>query len=380
MLAVHDRILTIDTHVDIGLGHGSERLDPGRFNYAQVDLPSMRIGGLDAGFFIVYVPQGELDEAGYAEAVEAAEEKYRGITRMLRAYPERTALATTADEVERLAAEGMLVALIGVENSYPLGTTPEEVAERVAMWADRGARYASITHFGHNQFGGSSNPSADRGDAEDPGLNDLGRALVAELNDHGIMVDVSHVGARTAADAMAASRAPVIASHSGAAGVYANPRNLTDEQLRAIAEDDGVAQMVAYRSYVAEEDPATTEAVDALRERLGLTSGAAFAAATPAVLEEYAEERRRIRSENVDVTLAQFADHIDHAVEVAGIDHVGLSGDFDGGGGVQGWDGAEESANVTAELLARGYSEEDLAKLWGGNVLRVMRAAEAAAR
>ena len=380
LLALHDRLLTLDTHVDIGLGHGSERLDPGRFNHAQVDLPSMRIGGLDAGFFIVYVPQGELDEAGYAEAVEAAEEKYRGITRMLRAYPERIALATTADEVEALDADGMLVALIGIENAYPLGTTPEEVARRVAMWADRGARYASITHFGHNQFGGSSNPSADRGDGEDPGLNDLGRALVAELNDHGIMVDVSHVGPRTAADAMAASRAPVIASHSGAAGVYEHPRNLTDAQLRAIAEDDGVAQMVAYRSYVAEENPATTEAVDALRERLGLTSGAAFATATPAALEEYVDERRRIRSENVDVTLAQFADHIDHAVEVAGIDHVGLSGDFDGGGGVQGWDGAEESANVTAELLARGYSEEELAKLWGGNVLRVMRAAEAAAR
>ena len=299
---------------------------------------------------------------------------------MLRAYPDTIALATTADEVERLVADGMLVALIGIENGYPLGTTPEEVAERVAMWADRGARYASITHFGHNQFGGSSNPSADRGDGEDPGLNDLGRALVAELNDHGIMVDVSHVGPRTAAEAMEASRAPVIASHSGAAGVYENPRNLTDEQLRAIAEDDGVAQMVAYRSYVAEEDAATTAEVDALRERLGLASGADFAAATPVVLEEYATERQRIRAENVDVTLAQFADHIDHAVEVAGIDHVGLSGDFDGGGGVEGWDGAEESANVTAELLARGYSEEDLAKLWGGNALRVMRAAEAAAR
>ena len=380
VLAVHDRLLTIDTHVDIGLGHGSEALDPGRFNYAQVDLPSMRIGGLDAGFFIVYVPQGELDEAGYAEAVEAAEEKYRGITRMLRAYRDTIGLATTADEVEALDADGMLVALIGIENGYPLGTTPEEVAERVAMWAERGARYASITHFGHNQFGGSSNPSEDRGDAEDPGLNELGRALVAELNDHGIMVDVSHVGPRTAADAMEASRAPVLASHSGAAGVYENPRNLTDEQLAAIAEDDGVAQMVAFRSYVADVDPTTQEAVDALSERLGLTSGAAFRTATPAVLEEYAGERRRIRSENVDVTLAQFADHVDHAVEVAGIDHVGLSGDFDGGGGVQGWDGAEESANVTAELLARGYSEEDLAKLWGGNVLRVMRAAETAAR
>ena len=381
LLALHDRLLTLDTHVDIGLGHGSETLDPGRFNRAQVNLPSMRIGGLDAGFFIVYVPQGELDPEGYAEAQSRPPRRSIAASRRCCApTPTASRSPTTADEVERLVADGMLVALIGIENGYPLGTTPEEVAERVAMWADRGARYASITHFGHNQFGGSSNPSDDRGDGEDPGLNDLGRALVAELNDHGIMVDVSHVGPRTAAEAMEASRAPVIASHSGAAGVYENPRNLTDEQLRAIAEDDGVAQMVAYRSYVAEEDAATTAEVDALRERLGLASGADFAAATPVVLEEYATERQRIRAENVDVTLAQFADHIDHAVEVAGIDHVGLSGDFDGGGGVEGWDGAEESANVTAELLARGYTEEDLAKLWGGNALRVMRAAEAAAR
>ena len=194
------------------------------------------------------------------------------------------------------------------------------------------------------------------------------------------MVDVSHVGPRTAADAMAASRAPVIASHSGAAGVYENPRNLTDEQLTAIAEDDGVAQMVAYRSYVAEEDPATTGGGGRAARAAGPRPRARTSRRPrPRCWRSTLRSARRIRSENVDVTLAQFADHIDHAVEVAGIDHVGLSGDFDGGGGVQGWDGAEESANVTAELLARGYSEEDLAKLWSGNVLRVMRAAEAEA-
>lgn len=378
-MAIHDRLLTIDSHVDLGPGYGTALLDPGVINEAQVNLPSMRIGGLDAGFFIVFTPQGELTEEGYAEAAEAAEEKYRGILRMLRANPDTIALATTADEVEARNAEGKLVALIGIENGYPLGTTPEEVAETVAMWAERGARYVSITHFGHNQFGGSSNPSSDRGDGDDPGLSALGRALVAALNDQGLMVDVSHVGRRTTADVIEASRAPVIASHSTAQAIYDNPRGLTDEQLQAIRDDGGVAQITAYRSYLAAIDPQITAATSILKERLGLNSEADFATASPGTLAEYRRETARIRQRFEDVTLATFLDHVDHAVQVAGIDHVGLSGDFDGGGGVEGWDNAADSVNVTTALLERGYSEEDLAKIWGGNLLRVMREVQAAA-
>lgn len=375
--ATHDRLLTIDSHIDIGAGYATSALDPGTITRAQVDLPGMRIGGLDAGFFIVYTQQGALDSEGYATARQAAEDKYRGIERMLRAYPGQIALARSADQVEEIAASGRLVALIGMENCYPLG----ESIEDVPMWAARGVRYASITHFGHNQFGGSSNPVSARGDSDtDEGLTDLGRQLVAALNDAGIMVDISHVGRRTGLEAMALSRAPVIASHSGAKAVYDNPRNLDDKQLRAIAADGSVAQMVAFRSYVGAVDLAMNEALNDLRQRLGLTSGSAYRAATPAILDEYARERTRLRAEHPDVTLSQFADHVDHAVKIAGIDHVGLSGDFDGGGGVQGWDGADESFNVTRELLRRGYSEDDLAKLWGRNILRVMRAAEAAAR
>ncbi len=378
-LALHDRQLTIDSHIDIGTGYGTSRLDPGVLNDAQVDLPSMLIGGLDAGFFIVYTPQGPLTEEGYADAVEMAEEGYRGILRMLRANRDRIGLATSADEVEGLNREGKLVALIGIENSYPLGTTPEAVAEAVARWAARGARYASITHFGHNQFGGSSNPLTGRGDGEDPGLTDLGRALISELNDHGIMVDVSHVGAKTVADAIAASRAPVIASHSTVAAVHKNPRGLTDDQLLAIRDSGGVAQITAFRSYLAPLDPRIVAATRVLRDRLGLHTGVDFRAASPETLSEYRRERARIRETYDDVTLAQFLDHLDHAVKVVGIDHVGLSGDFDGGGGVYGWDNAADSPNVTAALLERGYTEEDIAKIWGGNLLRVMRQVEAAA-
>lgn len=380
VMSIHDDILTLDTHIDIGAGYGTPALDPSVLNRAQVNLPAMLSGGLDAGFFIVYTPQGDLTEEGHATAVDAAEEKYRGILRMLRANKGTIRLATTSDEVEALNEKGMLAALIGIENSSPLGNTPEEVRESVAMWDERGARYASITHFGHNQFGGSSNPSLKRGDGEDPGLSDLGRVLVEALNDHGIMVDISHVGPKTAADAMALSRAPLIASHSTVYKVYANARGLSDEQLVAIRDDDGVAHITAFRSYLAAIDPEITEAIEELREVMELTTSADRRAASPEKMTEYTREIARIRKEFEDVTLEQFLDHVDHAVEVAGIDHVGLSGDFDGGGGVEGWDGAADSPNVTAALLKRGYSKEDLAKMWGGNLLRVMRDVQAEAK
>ncbi|MEX0280750.1 MAG: dipeptidase [Arenibacterium sp.] len=376
---LHDRLLTIDTHIDIGPGYGTARLDPGVLNSAQVDLPSMRIGGLDAGFFIVYTPQGDLDDAGHKEARAFAEEMYRGIVRMLRANTDTIGLARTAEDVEALYAQGKLIALIGIENSFPLGATSEEVKRSVALWAKRGASYASVTHFGHNQFGGSSNPSFKRDKSADEGLTELGEVLINELNDHGIMVDVSHVGPKTVADVIALSRAPVIASHSTVAAVYDNPRGLTDDQLIAIRDTGGVAQITAYRSYLDKVDPRIKAARSVLRNRLGLTSFAAFRAASPETLTEFRREQKRIRETFDDVTLARFIDHVEHAIKIAGIDHVGLSGDFDGGGGVKGWDDAAETPNVTAALLERGYSEEDLAKLWGLNVLRVMRAAKAAA-
>lgn len=379
VLELHDRLLTIDTHIDIGPGYGTALLDPGVINRAQVDLPSMQIGGLDAGFFVVFTPQGALDDQGYAEAREIADEMYRGILRMLRANADKVGLARSADEVEALHAEGKLVALIGMENGYPLGATPEEIEDTVAMWADRGARYASITHFGHNQFGGSSNPSSTRGEGPDTGLTDLGRALIAALNDHGIMVDVSHVGPQTVEDVIELSRAPVIASHSTVSAVHDNPRGLTDDQLAAIRDSGGVAQITAYRSYLADVDPRISAALSVLRTRLGINSYADYVAASPEVLEEMTREQALIRERFDDVTLSQYLDHVDHAVEIAGIDHVGLSGDFDGGGGVEGWDGAADSPNVTAALVERGYSEEDIAKLWGLNVLRVMREAQATA-
>jgi len=372
--ALHSRILTLDTHVDIGDGFATERLDPGRFTEAQVDLPKMRAGGLDAAFFIVYVGQGGLDAEGFDRARSAAEDSYRAIKRMARAYPAQIGLARTADEVEAIHASGRLVALLGMENAYPLGASVDDIP----LWAERGLRYVGLTHFGHNQFGGSSNPRPDLGDADaDPGLTDLGRDLIRALNDHGILVDVSHVGRRSMLEAVELSRLPVMASHSGAMGVHENLRNLDDVQLEALRANGGVAQMVAFRSYVAELHPQVADGQARLRARY-LPQG--WGDASSGDRSSYVRELDELRRRHPDVTLEQFVDHIDYAVALIGIEHVGIASDFDGGGGVQGWDDATETINVTWELMRRGYSEDEIRALWGGNALRVLRANEAGRR
>lgn len=372
--AVHARVLTLDTHVDIGRGYATEQLDPGRFTRAQVDLPKMRAGGLDAMFLIVYTQQGARDAEGYAKAAAHAEDSYRAISRMIDAYPEQVALARTADEVESIHAGGRRVALIGMENAYPLG----ESVEGVELWAQRGVRYVGLTHIGHNQFGGSSNPNPELGDApEDAGLTELGRELVKALNDHGVMVDISHVGKRSMLEAAKLSRTPVIASHSGAKGSYDNARNLDDEQLLGIKESGGVAQMVAFRAYVAALAPEVAAGIAELRAT-HISRG--WAEASDADLAAYESGVQALRQRYADVGLDAFLDHIDYAVKLIGVDHVGIASDFDGGGGVAGWDNAAETLNVTWGLLRRGYSEDEIGKLWGGNLLRVLRAVEAGKR
>lgn len=372
--ALHSRVLTLDTHIDISRHFATHRHDPGGFTRAQNDLPKMRAGGLDAAFLILYAGQGALTDEGYAVARQRIEDSYHGIQRMLRAYPDQAALARTADEVEALHAEGKIAILLGMENAYPLGAS----IDQIPLWAERGVRYVGITHIGHNQFAGSSNPNANLGDTDDDsGLSGLGRSLVSALNDHGILIDVSHVGKSSMLEAIALSRTPVIASHSSVDGVYVNARNLDDEQLDAIRANGGVAQMVAFRAYVDQVDEAIRTGEAALRAT-HVADG--WEKVTVEGLEAYSTGLAALRRQHPDVTLQRFVDHIDYAVARIGVDHVGIASDFDGGGGVQGWDDASETANVTRELMRRCYDEAQIRALWGGNVLRILRAAEAGAR
>ena len=373
---IHADVLALDTHVDIPLDY-MDKVDPGTATDAQVDLGKMETGGLDAAFFIVYTPQTEVSEEGIAAAREIAETRYQAINRLVTKYSDRIELARTSEDVRRIAKSGKRVALIGMENAYPIGLSVDDVP----MWADRGVRYMGITHMGHNQFGDSSNPKAQWNEPTSVhgGLSDLGKDLIDAMNDYGIMVDVSHAGKETMMQAVAHSKVPVIASHSGVMGVAKSLRNLDDEQLRTLAANGGVAQMVALGSYVKALSEEQEAFKTKIRAEMGVETDKALYSMDEETAKAYMEKIKPMMDMAPAASVSDYADHIDHAVKVAGIDHVGIASDFDGGGGIEGWQDASETENVTKELIKRGYSEEEIAKIWGDNLLRVLDAAQAGA-
>ena len=376
---IHERTLTIDTHDDIPLNFATAEVDPadpesGR----QVTLPKMRDGGLDAGFFIVYVGQGERTPKAYQDAYNEAIQKFDAIHRMTEEmYPDLIELAYSPEDVRRIHSEGKLVAAIGIENGYPIG----EDLSKIGEFYNRGGRYITISHFGHNQICDSSVPKSDEPLSEHDGVSEFGEQVIAEMNRLGIMVDVSHISKTSMLDAVALSKAPVIFSHSGVAALNEHPRNADDEMLLALRENGGIIQCVALGEFVKtpEGTPEFQEGLRAFRAEYGITATDNFGIIRQLTQQsgdrqtEYMEKIGGLNKEYgvPDINVADFVDHIDHAVNLIGIDHVGISSDFDGGGGVAGWNDASESFNVTLELVRRGYSEEDIKKLWGENTLRV---------
>jgi len=331
--ALHARLFTIDTHIDIPWPDRGDAFGPSE---RRVDLAKMQAGGLKAGCFAAYVPQGprtaEAEHAAFtrAQAMLAAIGGMAGNHNGIRA---RT--AHSAAEIEAAAEEGALAIVPAVENGYAIGTE----LDRLDALAALGARYLTLTHNGHNALGDAAVPRADLGDTATlhGGLSEFGRAAIARLNALGMLVDVSHTAKSTMLEAVSLSQSPVVATHASIHALCPHPRNLDDEQLDALAAKGGVVQITA----------------------------------VPAFLRPHAKES--------EVGPADFADHIDYAVRRIGIAHVGISSDFDGGGGFRGWRDAAESPNITEELASRGYDEAALRLLWGGNFLRAMRAAEALA-
>lgn len=385
---IHERVITLDTHVDISPSNfTAERNYTTDLPNTQVDLPSMEEGGLDVAWLIVYVGQGELTEDGYARAHEQALEKFAAIHRLAEGIaPDRIGLATTSDEVREIWGSGRKVGMIGVENAYQVGTD----LSNIELFHELGGRYMSLSHNGHSQL---SDSNTGEGDDEwlHGGLSDLGRQAVAEMNRLGMMIDISHPSKAANMEVFQLSRAPVMASHSSARGLYDHSRNLDDEQLRALRDNGGVVQTVAFRGYVdgAKED-ARDEAVEAIEDRVAQEMG--FEPLGRGEVQDLEEAEREAYEAELDafrarvddavaaegdalpppVDVADFVDHIDYMVNLIGIDHVGISSDFDGGGGVEGWDDASETFNVTLELVRRGYTEEEIAQLWSGNLLRVL--------
>ncbi|MGE0464655.1 MAG: dipeptidase [Vicinamibacterales bacterium] len=384
--AIHDRVIALDTHNDINPRDFTKERNYTQRLENQVNLPKMVEGGLDASFFIVYVGQGPLTPEGYDRAYAQATEKFEAIHRLTTEIaPGEIELALTAADVRRIAASGKKVALIGVENAYPVGTD----LSRIKEFHDRGARYMSLAHNGHSQFADSNTGERD-GKWLHNGLSESGRQAIIEMNKWGIMVDVSHPSKQANLQAMALSRAPVIASHSAARAVANHSRNMDDEQLMALKKNGGVIQAVAFDSYVKVKPPDSAEraaAIAALRKEFGMTGGGPGGGGGPGMTEA---RRAVFRSRMADIdrkfppppmaTVSDFVDHIDYLVKKIGIDHVGISSDFDGGGGVAGWNGADETFNVTLELVRRGYTEEQIGKIWSGNLLRVMDEVQKIAR
>lgn len=382
--AIHDRVLVLDTHVDISVTNFTADKNYTEDLGNQVNLPTMEAGGLDVAWFIVYTGQGALTSEGYDKAYENAISKFDAIHRLTKEIaPERIGLAVSSAEAKELHASGKKIAMIGVENAYPLGTD----ISRVKEFYDRGARYMSLSHNGHSQFCDSNTGEKDSLWV-DKGVSDLGKLVIKEMNKWGIMIDVSHPSKQSIKDMINLSKAPIIASHSSARALCNHSRNLDDEQLEWMKSNGGVVQTVAFSSYVSTEKhsahaAALSEKVTALAKERGLemkswdeirkleaTERDRYMITYRAMSEEAASMMSDEDPKPVDV--ADYVDHIDYLVKKMGLDHVGISSDFDGGGGIYGWNDASETLNVTAELVKRGYTEAQIAQLWSGNLLRVL--------
>lgn len=373
--AVHLEAITIDTHNDILGNWGTPEIDPCAGNDMRVDIPKMVAGGLDMTFPAVYVGQGPRTPEGNEAVKEAALEKFAAIHRVAEEMcPDQVAIAYRADDVERILSEGKRVYGIGIENGYAIGHD----LSLVQRYYDLGTRYITLTHSGHNDIGDSSTPRSGP-EEEHGGLSEFGEEVIREMNRLGIIIDLSHVSDNTARDVFTLSQAPVIASHSGAQGLASSPRNLNDELLGLLKENGGVIQIVALGSYLRDDPPEKAEAMNALREELGLTDRAARRNLTDELREAYQARMEEIDAQWPGPDVSVFVDHIDYVKNLIGIDHVGVGTDFDGGGGIPGFNDASEAMNVTLELVRRGYTDEEIKKIWGGNLLRVWRAVEGVA-
>ncbi|HCA81586.1 MAG TPA: hypothetical protein DEP53_17800 [Bacteroidetes bacterium] len=380
---IHERVLTIDTHDDISSDFASEKDDESSpDNRRQVTLHKMKKGGLDAEFFAVFTGNGERTAEAYESAYKRAVSLFDAIHRLPERHPALVDIAYSPDDVARIHASGKLVACIGMENGYPAGADLGKVKE----FYDRGTRYITLTHSGHNQICDSSTPREGEPKEEYGGLSDLGKQVVREMNRLGVMVDVSHASKNATIAALTLSKAPIIASHSGASAVHEHARNVDDEALRLFKKNGGVVQVVALADYIKArtDSPERLAAQEAIRKEFGLPAGRGEAArkAMQAMSQEQRTKFRETLREldtkypRTSVTVSDMVDHIDHIVKTVGIDHVGIGTDFDGGGGVIGFNDASESINITMELVKRGYSEEEIGKIWGGNLLRVWREVE----
>ena len=371
ILAFHNQILTIDTHVDTPLRLKYEGIDLGqKYNPREIksklDYPRMDEGGLDAAFFAVWTPQGVRNDSGHAAIKARALEIIESVENMVAKYPDQGAMAYTSIEAAALAEQGKHAIYLGMENGYPLGRD----IENLDLFYEKGIHYVTLCHTSNNDICDSSNDTTEHG-----GLSSFGIQVVKRMNDLGMMVDISHVSDATVEDILEHSRAPVIASHSCSRAVCDNPRNINDDLLTRIAKQGGVIQMCLYSGYVLPEAPNPDR--DSARAALKAKWGNPYQFKGVEKM-AYRAERKKLNRKHPQIlpTVSDIVDHIDHIVKLVGIDHVGIGTDFDGGAGLADCFDVSELPNITLELFKRGYSKSDIRKIWSGNLLRVFNKVE----
>ena len=372
---IRAEIITFDSHIDIPFDFmENSKHDPGDNSDMQVDIPKMQKGGMDAGFFVVYVPQGPLNEAGFKNAKELAEKKFKAIVNMTRSYSSKITLALSPKDIYRAKENNLLSAAIGIENGYTIG----EDISLLDYYYSLGARYMTLAHIGHNQISDSSIPSKRLNNSEKMhnGISSFGRKVIKRMNNIGMMVDISHISEEAAFEAIQLSRSPVIASHSCAKSIADHPRNLSDDLILALASKGGVIQVVAFPNYVKVDNSRFFAIMELGKEVAKIYGNRNFIPSMHAIKDEYTEGMKEINKRYPLPSVDDLIDHIDYIVELVGIDYVGISSDFGGGGILEGWIDASQTNFVTERLRKRGYSENDIKKIWGENILRVWREVE----
>ncbi|WCT72493.1 dipeptidase [Sphingomonas naphthae] len=373
VMALHQKLITLDTHLDTPANFSRPGWDftaghDGHEDFSQVDLPRMAKGGLDGGFFAIYTAQGPRTPEGIRAAREAALVRAMDIREMVAAHPDRMELAFTADDAARIAAKGKVIVYQSIENSYPLSGD----IGLMATFYKFGVRMIGPAHFRNNDWADSS---TDPAGLEWHGLSPAGKAFVAEANRLGMILDASHSSDDVLDQMLALSATPIILSHSGCKAVYDHPRNVDDARLKALAAKGGVIQINSYGDYIAKAvaSPARDAEMKALMAKVGNRRDL-----PPAEVAALMKERRAILAKypGSRPDFDMFAKHLLHALKLVGPEHVGIGLDWDGGGGVIGMEDVTDIPKITAVIKAAGYSDKDLANIWSGNVLRVLKAAE----
>ncbi len=376
--AIQSRIFTVDTHIDTPTAslrrkgwELTQRHDVAT-DFSQCDFPRMKEGGLKSAFFAVFLSQGTRTPEGLIAARDSTLKIFMFTRTALARYPNECELALTADDGPRIAATGKRAIYLSIENGYAIGKD----ITLVKTYYTLGARMMGITHFANNDLGDSATDAKGK---EWGGLSPLGKDVVAECNRLGIIVDASHSADSVLDDLISLSKTPIILSHSGCKAVYNHARNVTDEQLRKLAASGGVIQMNTLSAYLipTPPNPQKNEAMGKLMAKFG-----SFGDMSDEQLGDALMQMHKLQHDFPDKkgTIDDFMTHLLHAIEVARIDHVGIGSDMDGGGGLIGLEDVSDYTKITLELLKHGYPEEDIAKVWGGNMLRLMKTAEDYAR